>query len=100
MYHDKEYWKKDLQAAGAEILLKKIRIDQLYRFLENESTMIMTQVLNGKGEAETKRLRGRVVELMDMSEKLVNAIDEYDKLRHQVTSDQAFAYYLKENIIK
>ena len=100
MYHDKEYWKKEFQAAGAEILLKKIRIEQLYRFLENESSMIMTQMLNGKGEAETKRLRERAVELMDISEKLVNAIDEYDKLRHQVASDQTFAYYLKENIIK
>ena len=100
MYHDKEYWKKEFQAAGAEILLKKIRIEQLYRLLENESSMIMTQMLNGKGEAETKRLRERAVELMDISEKLVNAIDEYDKLRHQVASDQAFAYYLKENIIK
>lgn len=98
MYHDNDYWKKEFQAAGAEVLFKKNRIDQLYRFLENETKMVMSQLLNGKGDAETDRMRQRALELLDMSEKLVNAVDEYEKVKKSAVEEAKLNFYIKEKI--
>lgn len=60
--------------------------------------MVMSQLLNGKGDTETDRMRQRALELVDMSERLVNAIDEYEKVKASAAEEAKLNFYMKERI--
>ena len=75
-YEEERQLRKEVQAAGAEVLRKKLKIDRLHKSIDNEMDIRVLPLLGGR-DTDVGRLRERALDMFDASEKLIGAIDEY-----------------------